>query len=82
MVALGGSPYIVRSVVIAVSIQNNGQAVEEVNVPENWSPLHPVLGIPYNKPIAKQVLAFTVYLKVNLHLPILYNSRLQIKKNR
>lgn len=68
---------IVRAVVVAVSVHDDGEALEEVTVAEHRTTHHSVLGVPDGKAVAKQLLALSVHLEVNVQFPVAYVARLK-----
>lgn len=59
-----------RSIVIAVRVQNDRQSQEVVTAAKHRSRVQPISRVPNGEPIAKQILAFAVNLEVYMHLPV------------
>jgi hypothetical protein len=67
-----------RSIVVAVRVQDDREPLEEVVVAENGTLPHAVFGVPDDEAVAEQVLPLTVNLEVDLQLPIAHVHRLRI----
>jgi hypothetical protein len=64
-----------RSIVVAVRVQDDREPLEEVVVAENGTLPHAVFGVPDDEAVAEQVLPLTVNLEVDLQLPIAHVHR-------
>lgn len=64
-------------IMVAISVQNDGQAVEIVLAAEHRTWLHTIFDVPNDESIAKQVLASTVHFELYLKLPVSRLARLK-----
>ena len=74
--------YIVRAIVVAVSIGDDGQSGEKILVSENRSGAHSVLGVPDGQAVTEQIFGRSMHLELDLQLPVPSVNRLQDRKKK
>lgn len=68
------------AVVIAVRVQNDGEAVEIVGRTEHVADLVAIAHVPEHEAVAEQVLALAVHTKLKLNFPVGHVNWLQVSK--
>ena len=72
--------HVVRSVVVAVRVGDDGEPREVVPRAEHRARLHPVSRVPDDEPVSEEVLGCTGDFELDLHLPITGVDGLEMRR--